>query len=428
MDQPDRGECLGSGEQVPRETRIAEGVSVRRDADGKPESLRIAFQFRGCECREPIVLEPTPPNQRYAIRLRGEVLNAIARGTFNYADLFPESPRALQFGFVASGATVGNELRAFMKIARLASSTRLTYTRAIDRYLLPWFENVRLRDLTAPTIRAHILKVRMKDGRPVTLKTARNILTPLGAMIEMAVGDGKAEENPLDRLKLERFWPEARVTSDFEADPFSFEEMTAIFGACGPEEGDYWRFAFGTGLRPSEQIELAWDRCDLVHLRVRVDQARVSGHEGQAVKGPKTKAGKRDIDLTAGAWEALQRQMARTRLAGAHVFLDPLHAAPWASEETLRKRWKWILKRAGVRYRNPYQTRHTFASALLAAGWPELQVAKWMGHASVEMLRRNYGRWIEQGSDPAARAALAAFFSHASSMVTRVVAGGVQTS
>ncbi len=391
--------------------------------------------FRGVECRERLNLQPTPPNVRYAVRLRGEILNAIERGKFNYLDFFPESDNARRFGFVPSGALVGDELRAWFKMARLAPSTRLTYSRAIDGYLIPWFDKTRLRDLTAVMIRSQVLELAKDaasddDREPVTLKTARNILTPLGAMLSRAVADESIESNPMARVKLDLYWPEALAVSDWEADPFAFEEMAAIFGACagGPEgeEADYWRFAFGTGMRPSEQIAFAWPSVDLLSYRGRVDKARVTGNAAagsvkrtaQAMKKPKTKAGLRDIDFTRGAWEALQRQQPRTRLAGAEVWRDPRSRTPWASEEALRKRFVAICALAGVRYRNPYQTRHTFASTLLSAGYPELLVAKWMGHASVEMLRRHYGRWIEQGADPGTRARLAEFFSHVSPTVS----------
>lgn len=386
--------------------------------------------FRGVECRERLNLQPTPPNIRFAVRLRGEIINAIERGTFNYLDHFPESENARRFGFVPSGTLVSNRLRAWFAARRLAPSTRLTYRRVMEGYLLPWFERVRLRDLTTPMIRARIMGV--KDGEtgvPVTLKTARNILTPLGSMLEQAVGDGEIAVNPMAALKLELYWPEERVTSDFEADPFSMEEILAIFGACAGgkegEEADYFRFAFGSGMRPSEQFLVDWPSVDFLRHRVRVDKAQVTGAAEQggkrksvpAEKGPKTKAGRRDIDLTSGAWEALQRQQERTRLAGGRIWRDARTGAPWRREEALRKRFKTICGLAGVRYRNPYQTRHTFGSVLLAAGYPELLVARWMGHASVEPLRRNYARWIEQGSDPETRVKLTAFFSHVSPAV-----------
>lgn len=328
-----------------------------------------------------------------------------------------------------SAETVGAKLRTYLAIARLAPSTRLTYGRVCGRYLYPWFDSVRLRDLTAPLIRAKIMAVRStrEEGDiPVTLKTARNILAPLGGMLELAVGDGELDANPLAAVKLERFWPEAQITSEFEADPFAWAEMAAIFRACDGgelgEEADYWRFAFGTGLRPSEQIELWWPRIDLVQHRVAVEVARVTSKategplkNGSTVKAPKTRAGRRLVDLTTGAWEPLQRQQARTRLAGEHVWRDVRYGAPWRNEEALRKRWSTILKRAGVRYRNPYQTRHTYASTLLACGCDPRWLAVQMGHETVEMLERHYGRWIKQGIED--RQPALAFFSHVSPTV-----------
>lgn len=422
MGEPDRSEQVGG------EKRVAPGVSVRTSKEGIT-SLRIAFAYRGRECREPLVgLAPTGPNIRYATNLRGEILNAIGRGTFNYGEYFPMSENARLFGCAPAVETVGSAMRAWAEIAlpAVAPSTRLTYNRAMKRYLYPWFEKVRLCDLTPQTIRARILTV---EG--ITLKSARNILTPLQAMLSLQVNDGRLEANAVSKLALERFWPADRATSDWEADPFAFNELQAIFDACdgGVEgaEADYWRFAFGTGLRPSEQIELAWPTVDELNLRVRIERARVraAATEGPrklttAVKGPKTKAGKRDVDLTEGAWAALRRQKTRTYLAGAHVFLDPRSGLPWANEEALRKRWVRILKKAGVRYRNPYQTRHTFASVMLAAGFPPLWVARQLGHETVEMLERNYGKWINQGASD--RRLLLDFFSHASPATRQSVA------
>lgn len=407
----------GSGERLGGEERVAEGISVRRGR-GK-RSLRIAFMFRGVECREPIKLEPTAPNIRYAVRLRGEILNVIERGSFNYADYFPDSPRAQRFGFAPTGKTVGDLLDEWEVTwaATLEASTWLGYKKVIDRHLRPWWGAVRMRDLTPGEIRARILSV---EG--IALKTARNVLSPLNIMLDQAFADGELAANPMARVKLKAFWPKDQRTTGWEADPFSFEEMTAIFGVCGEEEADYWRTAFGTGLRPSEQIELRWARVDLEGLAVRIEVARVTGIDGAALKGPKTEAGKRVVSLTRGAHEALQRQQERTGTDGAHVFLDARYGLPWQDEAVLRKRWWRTLKKADVRYRNPYQTRHTFASALLAAGRPPLWVAQQMGHRTVEMVQRHYGRWIEQGQDPATRAALAAFFSHPSPKSGKILA------
>jgi integrase len=143
VDKPAGSERMGG-----REETVAEGVTVRVTDSGERTSIRIAFQFRGTTCRERLTgLAVTPPNIRYAVRLRGEILNAIARGTFNYADHFPRSPRARRFGFAASGKTVGELLDEYEALARptVAASTWLGYSKVIERCLRPWFGATRLR-------------------------------------------------------------------------------------------------------------------------------------------------------------------------------------------------------------------------------------------------------------------------------------------
>jgi integrase len=49
-----------------------------------------------------------------------------------------------------------------------------------------------------------------------------------------------------------------------------------------------------------------------------------------------------------------------------------------------------------VRYRNPYQVRHTFASALLTAGANPWFVAQQLGHVDVQLVFRVYGKFISQ--------------------------------
>lgn len=410
------GERLGGGEET-----VAEGVTVRINDAGERTSIRIAFQYRGATCRERLAgLEVTPANIKYAIRRRGEVLNKIARGEFNYADEFPDSDNARRFGSISSTRTVGDLFDAQEPIWRgaLEASTWYGYHKVIERHLRPWFEKVRIVDLTPGMIQEQILAV---EG--ISLKTARNVLSPLRALLEQAVAHGELTANPLDRVKLNVIWPKERRATDWEPDPFAFEEMQAIFAACHlEEEADYWSFAFGTGMRPSEQIALPWPKVHLAENRVRVELARVTGIDGLEEKGPKTKAGNRWIDLTAGARKALERQEPRTGSKGSVVFLDARYGLPWAGETALRKRFMRLCAAAKVRYRNPYQTRHTFASVMLAAGVPAIRVARWMGHVDAEMLHRHYARWIEQGSNPATRAALEAFFSHPSPTGGEIVA------
>ena len=61
----------------------------------------------------------------------------------------------------------------------------------------------------------------------------------------------------------------------------------------------------------------------------------------------------------------------------------------------LRKEvWVPALKRAGMEYRPPLQTRHTFATMMLTAGEDIGWVQNMLGHSSLQMIFTRYYAWI----------------------------------
>jgi hypothetical protein len=149
-------------------------------------------------------------------------------------------------------------------------------------------------------------------------------------------------------------------------------------------------------IRDSLYIALHWrDVSEALH-QISVTGSFVDGQQKQRAK---TDAGLRSIDLRAGALAALQSQRPHTGHANELVFLNPRTREQWAGDKPIYRRWRRILKQADVRYRNPYQTRHTFASTLLMLGAVPLYVAGQMGHTDTTMITRNYGKRIKAGLD-----------------------------
>lgn len=381
--------------------KINRGIELRTGATS--QSIRIKFMFRGMECREPLRLTHTKANINYATRLRGEILNAIERGTFVYADYFPESKSAAKFGAPAR-ALIGDLLREHLEAAKrtLSPSTVRGYQQVCDSHLFSKWGAILITELKPPELRAWIIELDCK------IKTLRNILTPLRNVLEQAINDDLIESNPLDRVKLSKIVPREALKSDFAADPFSMDEIEAILAACQGQERNLFQFAFGSGLRTSELMALEWRHLDWIAGRCAVEQVKV---EGVIKNHPKTDAGMRQVAMTSGAHAALLAQREHTQAAGLWVFQDARYKTAWADDQAVRKRWMIILRTAGVRYRNPYQTRHTFASTLLSTGSNPLYVAKQMGHEGVEMINRTYGRWIEQGIEPASQERISCFFA-----------------
>lgn len=71
--------------------------------------------------------------------------------------------------------------------------------------------------------------------------------------------------------------------------------------------------------------------------------------------------------------------------------------------------WVHAMKKAGVRYRRPYQTRHTYASMMLSVGEHPMWVAKQMGHSDWTIIARVYGRWMSTANGNAGSKAEAIF-------------------
>lgn len=347
--------------------------------------------YRGMECRETLKLAHTKPNIRYAERLRGEILNAIELGNFDYAKYFPESPQLKKFGLRVPNAdqiTIGEMLTEQLEQYKrtLAPSTYASY-KASTKTHLRQFGGTLLSALTPADIRSWIGKQNLKA------RTIRQVLIPLRSALEQAVNDDLIEFNPLDRVKLNKILTKEARKVEYVVDPFSAAEIHAILGACDGQVRNLLLFAFTTGMRPSEYIALRWSAIDWMSGQVMVERSRAVGVTREETK---TEAGRRMIDLRQGAIRALQGQKSFTALEDDLVFHDPAISEGWDSLVKLGRRWKGILRKAGVRHRVLYQTRHTFASTLLSTGVNALYLAKQMGHKDTTMVTRTYGKWIEQ--------------------------------
>ncbi len=376
-----------------RSEKLARGVRIRTYASGK-RAIEIQFQFRGVTCKEILAsLNPDKKgDQRYAINLKAEIENAIERQTFRYTDYFPNSKRARLFGHAVSTVTVQELLEEWLKDVERTHphSTYRCYRKSCNAHLIPEFGKLRARDLTPQHIREWI------RNRKGTLKSIRNDLTPLRAVLDRALNDDIIDRNPLDKIKVSKLVSRDQARTDYEVDPFTEEEINAILKAAleyDPRIRNLLQFAFYSGLRTSELFGLMWGDVDWRKMVVRVQRAVVE----RKVKETKTKSSIRDVILLPAAVNALKDQKQYSFVGGEFIFVRPRDRGPFVDYEHLERPWKHILKRAKVRYRNPYQTRHTYASHLLSGGENPLFVAQQMGHKTTEMIMRHYGRWVEQG-------------------------------
>lgn len=369
--------------------KLPRGVTIRKHSSG--ETINITFTYKGVKCREPLSnLEVNNKNLKYAERTLGEIHNKIERGIFIYAEYFPRSVRLKIFGNAATGKTVKMYLDEYLKICEtrnLSPSTIGGYKKC--RSALSELHNFPASELTPAALKTWI------QNQKTTLKTIRNQLSFLRSSLDEAVTDGVLQINPVSQVTASRYQSnKSDAESSYIVDPLSPAEVSALLTSIGNKQWEnLFRFAIQTGLRSSELCALRWRDIDFVEKTAHVQSASVSG----VTKGTKTKAGTRKVELTEEAMIALNDQKPFSFMKDGCVFEDPKTNKPWASADAIRKKaWVPTLRKAGIRYRNPYQTRHTFATKMISQGVNLFWLAGQMGHKGPEMLFRHYGRYLKE--------------------------------
>ena len=174
-------------------------------------------------------------------------------------------------------------------------------------------------------------------------------------------------------------------------------------------------------MRTGELRALAWEDVNFKEGTIQVRRNIAKDSDGYLFKLPKTDE-KRTVVLLPPAKVALESQRVYTADLSKEqiqVFIDkkrqepisvrpifrPTSALPhhenhvardsiWYGELSLSVLWRKILKRAGVKHRRIYQTRHTYACWQLTAHGNIAFIAEQMGHSDYSMLVKIYGRWM----------------------------------
>lgn len=371
---------------------LPRGITIRTHRSG--QTINITFTYKGVKCREPLSnLDVNSRNIKYAERLLGEIHNKMERGTFNYANQFPKSVRLKLFGNKKNATPIKKYLDEYLEIcaSRQLSPSTLTGYKKCRGSLLD-LHNVNVADLTPGMIKNWV------QQQNTALKTVRNRLSFLRSALDEAVTDGILTTNPVSLISASRYQNNSdRKANEYFVDPLRPDEVEMMLSSTTNAQWEnLFRFALHTGMRSSELCALRWDSLDLVNNTVGVFTACVEG----IVKNPKTKAGRRKIELNTQALLALTKQKPFTSTKSEFVFHDPKTNKPWAGADAIRKKaWIPTLKRAGIRYRNPYQTRHTFATMHISQGANLFWLASQMGHKGPEMLFRHYGAYLKEYSE-----------------------------
>lgn len=342
-------------------------------------SIQIDFRWNGRRYREKIKLIPTPANLKYASRLKATIEHEIATGTFVYRKHF--AGRHRDHGNDDSGNIQGFIDSYIGTLEGQVEPETLGDYREFSRILGTHFKG-NPNALTRQEIREWIGTQRL------SAKRLNNLLTPLRGAYKQAIEDGTLKENPLEGFKVRRI---GKVKESL-IDPFTREEVERLSGA---HNGHVWQFWAWTGLRTGELIGLRWGDVDIDGATVSVRRSIREGRE----KNPKTYAGIRVVRLLRPARRVLEGLRSDGNGDETVIFRNPSDERPYYRDKPIRLAFRRACKECNVRYRYPYQLRHTYASLALSAGENVHWVARQMGHANALMVLKVYGKWMPD-ADP----------------------------
>ena len=264
---------------------------------------------------------------------------------------------------------------------KLKESTVSRYRYMVRRYIQPQLGAAPLYTLTEERVAAFYQRL---QGQGLSPKSARDAGVLLRAILRTATKRGcfctgvNAELPVCKKRQVEIFTePEIlRLAQHIVNEP----DLTGL-GVL---------LTLNSGLRLGELCALRWSDIDLhadfLQVEREVQRLYEQGHTRLVVQPPKSESSLRRIPLPADILSLLAAHKPKT--AGSVCLLTGT-AAP-LEPRTMQNRYRALLKRAGVPYRNFHALRHTYATRCIEQNVDVKSVSEMLGHSDVRITLQTY--------------------------------------
>lgn len=272
----------------------------------------------------------------------------------------------------------------------LPASQQKAYRRDIKYWLLHLYGHMTFEELTGHALHISLGKYRRgkkEDGAPLSGIRIKNVFIPLRMIWNSAVskyGWRNELDNPFDYLTDNRIGPKREENPTRS---LLFTEYENIRQHLGEYDFQIAELKALTGMIDSEMAGLR--KTDIffnhatpyLHIRNKI----VRGVESDELK---TDFRPRKMHITRRIWHVLDYFMAQS--PDNYVFTQ--QDGTKFQGEDFRKAWAKSMEAAGIEYVRPYCLRHSFSGWSKIIGIELSWLQDMMGHASLEMLFKRYGR------------------------------------
>ena len=279
--------------------------------------------------------------------------------------------------YVRRDATVGRLSAIFLEdtAGSVKPSTLACYRRNIRCHILPRLGERVAAELTADEVNDFIEQLQ-EDYSPKLTREVGGLLLRIVAIA--GVGYGEDVTLPKAKQKAVEVFTEPEL-----------RQMGQVILRRPDKTGLGVLLTAYTGLRLGELCGLQWQDVDagagLLHIQRTVERiAQTDGGTCLTVQPPKTENSERWVPIPKEMLRMLQtaqKQPDSYLLTGRERIPDP---------RTCQYRYKALLERCGVRYRNFHCLRHSYATRCVERGVDVKSVSELLGHADVRTTLKLY--------------------------------------
>ncbi len=254
----------------------------------------------------------------------------------------------------------------------------------IERYILPHFGKIRVKDITAGMIRSWQNDVLIPKYRHSTIQTINRNIT---GIFNYGIRYCRLTENPVKMAGPIRY-PESE-----EQTPIHFWTREQFDHFLSFVQKPYSRLAFSmlfwTGIRNGELLGLRVCDVDLEHKAIHIVQNRVwvsAAGCPEFIQAPKTRSSRRVVGITDKLAEELKEYIDSLYHPEPTDLLFPNSGCSFTNQFLYYQKKNNITPRIRL-----HDLRHSHASMLINLGVSPKAVADRLGHANEVMVMKVYG-------------------------------------
>lgn len=353
------------------------GFVLARTIDGKDILYKNKTKFK---TKEDV--------QKYRQRL----IKQREKGEF--LKLATEEARNVQNSNTKKPKTFIKYAEEYIDSLKLAERTRKDYHSILKIHLEPFFNKVRIEEISGQIIRNF---AKSREGKGQITKTRTLLNKILDAL--------KAEELITYNGYKEISYPKDEGKDTQLKESLNKEELRLLLEGCRDHRIEHAIvLLFNTGLRIGELQALTWDDIEYYpnnSIRVIVNKAWGDIGVGKGNKEAKNKYSNRIVFVSPNSYLVNLLKKAKGKAQGCkYVLYNSKHTGPIETNNFNTRYLKVIAKKVGIKKNvTAHVARHTYISMCLDSGIKPVDIARQVGHKDTTMIVKRYGHVVLEAEE-----------------------------